>query len=113
MGSWKGAFVGILASLSGILLWVILIFFNPYVGGLPGAATILLTFIGLGLPAIIGFLSSMFKIKYLMYISFISSLPASLYLAGTPSIFRFFIVISLGYLVSAILLTINSPHIKS
>jgi len=104
-----GAFVGIVASISGIILWVISNFFNPYVVGI-SKETIPITFTFLGLPAILGFIASLYGTKGLMYVVFIGSLPLSLYLAGTPGIFRFFLFVSLGYLVSAILLTMNKEN---
>jgi len=100
-----GTVVGIVASTSGIILWAILNFFNPYSTKGITEAMIKITFMGLGLPAISGLVASVFKIKWLMYAVFIASLPLSLYLAGTPSIFKLFLLVSLFYLVSAILLT--------
>lgn len=99
-----GTVVGIVASVSGIILWVIMNFFNPYSTSSITEVTIR-TFWGLGLPAICGLVASVFRIKWLIYIAFIVSLPLSLYLAGTPSIFKLFLLISLSYLVSAILRT--------
>lgn len=102
-----GTVVGIVASISGIILWVIMNFFNPYSTEGINEATIKITFIGLGLPAISGFIASVFRIKWLMYTVFIVSLPLSMYLAGTPSIFKYFLLVSLCYLVSAILITMD------
>jgi len=105
-----GIFVGIVASVSGIILWVILNFFNPYSAEGISDATIKVTFIGLGLPGIIGFGASAFRIKWLMYTVFIVSLPLSMYLAGTPSIFKLFLLVSVCYLVSAILITTDKKN---
>ena len=102
-----GTVVGIVGSVSGFLLWAILNFFNPYSTEGITEATIEITFWGLGLPAISGVVASVFRIKWLMYVVFIVSLPLSLYLAGTPSIFKLFLLISLSYLVSAILITMD------
>jgi len=96
-----GAFVGIVASVSGIILWVIPNIFNE---------AIPITFVGLGLPAILGFIASLYGTSWLMYVVFIGSLPLSLYVAMTPSIFRFFLLVSLGYLASAILLTMDKRN---
>lgn len=102
-----GTFVGIVASISGIMLWTIMNFFNPYSTEGINEGTIKVTLIGLGLPAISGFLASAFRIKWLMYTVFIVSLPLSIFLAGTPSIFKLFLLVSLCYLISAILITMG------
>ncbi|WP_242831336.1 hypothetical protein [Desulfitobacterium dehalogenans] len=93
-----GAFIGLAASVSGIILWAILNIFKEV---LP------ITFVGLGLPAILGLVASIYGVIWLMYVVFIYSLPLSLYLVMTPSAFRPFLLVSLGYLASAILLTLD------
>lgn len=100
-----GIAVGIVASIGGIILWLILNFFNPYSTEGITEGTIKITFMGLGLPAISGLVAAVFRIKWLMYAVFIGSLPLSLYLAGTPSIYKLFLLVSLSYLISAILIT--------
>lgn len=105
-----GIFVGIVASVSGIILWAILNFFNPYSAEGISDATVKITFLGLGLPAIFGFGASVFRIKWLMYTVFIVSLPLSMYLAGTPSIFKLFLLVSVCYLVSAILMKTDKKN---
>lgn len=96
-----GAFVGFVASLSGIILWTIP---NIFINLIP------ITFVGLGLPAILGLIASLYGTTWLMYVVFIYSLPLSLYVAMTPSIFRFFLFVSLGYLASAVLLTMDKRN---
>lgn len=100
-----GMLIGIAASLSGTLLWAMLNFFNPYSPVGSAKETIIRTFIGLCVPAFCEFYALIFRAKRLMYTAFIVSLPLSLYLAATPSIFKLFLLVSLGYLVSAILIT--------
>jgi len=101
-----GVFVGIVAAVSGLVLSVILGLFNPYVGGIAKEA-IPVAFIGLGLPAILGFIASLYGTTWLMYVVFIYTLPVSLYLAATPGIFRFFIFVTFGYLLAAISLSMD------
>ena len=105
-----GAIVGFVASICGIVLWIGLIYFNPYSSqGIDEDVTIR-TFFGLGLPAIIGMIGSVFRIRWLMYAVFIVSLPLSLYLVGTPGIFKLFFLASSGYLLSALLITVGKKN---
>jgi len=97
--------VGLVASLCGIILWVILNFFNPYSAAGITQETIIVTFIGLGLPAIIGLVGSVLRKEWLMYLVSVISLPLSAFLSGSPSIFKLFILVTMSYLVSAILFT--------
>ena len=101
-----GVFVGLVAAVSGLILSVILGLFNPYVGGI-AKEVIPVAFIGLGLPAVLGFIASLYGTTWLMYVVFIYTLPVSLYLAGTPGIFRFFILVTFGYLLAAISLSMD------
>ncbi|MEA5023361.1 hypothetical protein SDC9_35665 [bioreactor metagenome] len=99
-----GIFIDIAATVSGIIvfilwaLWAIQYTFNE---------TIPIIFIGFGLPVILGLVASFYGIIWLMYGVFVYSLPLSLYAAMTPSVLRFFLLVSLGYLASAILLTLD------
>ena len=102
-----GSIVGLFASIGGITLWIILIYFNPYSSGGIAEDVMIRTFFGLLLPSIIGTIGSAFRIRWLMYVVFIVSLPLNLYLAGTPGIFKLFLIVSLGYLLSAILISIE------
>lgn len=105
-----GAIVGFGASISGIALWIVLIYFNPYAGGIIAKDVFSRTLLGLLSPAIIGMIGSAVRIKWLMYAVFIVSLPLSLYLAGTPGIFKYFFLVSLGYLLSAVLITMGKKN---
>lgn len=101
-----GVVIGIVASISTLVLFIIMNFFNPYTSTSPNDV-LLSTFCGLGLPAILALVAALDRKAWLMYVVFIGSLPLSFYLAGTPSIFRYFILFSLGYLIAAIFLTID------
>lgn len=107
-----GSGLGIISSISGVILWVILNFLNPYSSEGSIEATIRITFMWLGLPAICGLVASVFRIKWLMYTTFIVSLPFSSYMAATPSIFKLFILVSLCYLVSAVLMIRRVTKVK-
>ncbi|WP_172625544.1 hypothetical protein [Desulfitobacterium sp. LBE] len=101
-----GVLVGIVASVSGIALSVILCLFNPYVGGI-AKETIPVALFGLGLPALMVGVASLYGMFWLSCVAFIYSLPLSLYLAGTPGLFRFFLPVSIGYLILAITLRVD------
>lgn len=101
-----GVLVGIVASVSGIALSVILCLLNPYVGGI-AKETIPVALFGLGLPALMVGVASLYGMFWLSCVAFIYSLPLSLYLAGTPGLFRFFLPVSIGYLILAITLRVD------
>lgn len=85
----KPAILGLISGILSICLWIIFSFFNPY-SNTTDIEPILNTFIMLCLPACLAIISSLMSKKVLMLIAFIWSLPISLYVAMTPSIFAIF-----------------------
>lgn len=90
-----------LASIGTIVLWCLLNFFNPYAE--PANELLLRTFIFLFVPACLALTATYVKKPLLMIIASVWSLPISLYLLMTPSIFALFGVTSILYLVGGIL----------
>jgi len=89
-----------LAGLSGmgsILLWCILIIFNPYTDVMNWSPA-LNTFIMLFLPGCLALIAMVYSYRLLLLIAFGWSILPSLYMAGTPGIFAWFGVTSIGYL---------------
>jgi hypothetical protein len=93
-----GLILGVIAGVFSIVLWMVLVFYNPYTtSGFDNVAVN--TFFMLCLPACLAIISSFMKKKYLMLIAFIWSLPISLYLMLTPGIFAWFIAPSMIYFI--------------
>ncbi len=105
--------VGTTAAAVSILLWTILVFINPY---RDRAAieidTLVVTLATLLFPACLALYSSLRLKNKPMFVSFFWSLPVSLYLTGTPGIFKFFGLTSVLYLASAVLMFINKAYIN-
>lgn len=95
---------GMIASVGCIILSMILLFGNPYSGTRAGTDTIVFISIMVILPACLGVTASLFRLRVLMIIVFIWSLPYGLYLtvAAVPSLFNLFGAVLLFYLVSAL-----------
>lgn len=93
------AILGVISGVLSICLWVIFSFFNPYSNATDIEPKLNL-FIMLCLPACLAMNSSVMTKKSLMLIAFIWSLPISLYVAMTPSIFALFGVTCFAYLIS-------------
>jgi hypothetical protein len=93
-----GLFLGVMAGISSISLWFVLIFNNPY--STPTHEPAVITFLMLVLPSCLAIVASFTSRKFLMLIAFLWSFPISLYLIGTPGIFALFGVTSLFYLIS-------------
>lgn len=104
--------IGLISGIISILLWVLLIFFNPYSEQFD-ESTVLITLFCLVLPAIIAILSFYKSINLLMLLAFISSLPLSLYLLMTPGVFLIFGFTCLAYLISYILMVLTKRNLKS
>lgn len=98
-----GIIIGAIAGLFSIGLWVVLVFYHPYTAASPDEAAAN-TFITLVLPACLAIVASIMKKKYFMLISFVWSLPISLYLALTPGIFAWFIAPCIAYLICFLLM---------
>ncbi|WP_425800800.1 hypothetical protein ACHOLT_11675 [Desulfitobacterium sp. Sab5] len=108
-----GATIGVTASILGIVLWMIFIFYNPYVKDVVTDEQLKITFVRLGLPAACILVASVVNQAWLLYITFAVSLPFYGYMAGTPGIFRLFGLVSVGSIVSAILITIGKRQRRS
>ncbi|MHB1652438.1 MAG: hypothetical protein ACYCVD_08165 [Desulfitobacteriaceae bacterium] len=99
--------IGTLSSIVGISLWTILVFANPYTTNDTTDISAKITFVRLGLPAVGGLVASIFNQVWLMCIVLFGSLPFYFYMAGTPSIFKLYGVVWLGFSISAILMVIG------
>jgi len=98
-----GSILGVIAGVFSIVLWIMLVFYNPYTrSGSEDMATT--TFVTLCLPACLAIVSSFMNKKYLMLIAFIWSLPISLYVMLTPGIFAWFIAPCISYLICFLLM---------
>ena len=100
--------VGLFASIGGMGLTIILLHFNPYSNDVNSSGTVGVIYATLFAPALFALILLIFKKHRLMFISFLWSLPMSFYLGGTPGIFKFFGVICVLYLVSALLSIIKN-----
>jgi len=96
--------IGVISSICTMILWIILAFFNPYTHERAENDVLLSTLFSLFVPACLALLSSVIPKPSLMFISFFWSLPVSLYMTMTPSIFKLFGVTSFMYLISGILI---------
>ncbi|TLS50061.1 hypothetical protein FE782_22255 [Paenibacillus antri] len=105
MKLWK--LVGVLASGGSILLWVLFAFYNPYTHATVGNEPLVTTFFTLLLPALVALIASLIKKPSYMFVSFVWSLPISMYAAMTPSIFKLFGAISVMYLLSGMLMVMD------
>ncbi|WLD94310.1 hypothetical protein [Alkalihalobacillus sp. AL-G] len=99
--------IGFVASISSIVLWIIMIFLNPYSPG-TSLDVVINTFVTLLTPACVVLIGTYFNHSPAIYIGFVISLPISLYLLGTPGIFLFFGVTSFLYLITAVLFTVHN-----
>ncbi|MGG1513838.1 hypothetical protein ABE504_00385 [Paenibacillus oryzisoli] len=103
----KFSLPAMLASLVSLSLSITFLFWNPYTSTAADKDTMLIVTVMLILPACLGVLAVFRQSRLLMAITFIWSLPYSLYLAlaAIPSIFNGFAVVLLLYLTA--LLSIN------
>lgn len=104
--------VGLMASLGGMALTIILLYFNPYGHGDVSSGTVKIAYATLFAPAVFALIPLLFKKHRLMFISFLWSLPISIYLGGTPGIFKLFGVICILYLISALLFLFKTARLK-
>lgn len=104
--------IGSLAGLVSIILWIILHFYNPYVD-----ATDMISWrqsiITLLLPAILAIAASLSTQYIFLFIAFLWSLPFSLYLAFTSGIFALFAVTCVAYLISYIMMYVDIRKTRS
>nr|WP_145162738.1 hypothetical protein [Paenibacillus terrae] len=103
------ALLATIAGTATILLWMMLGFFNPYSSSLE-TAPLQITFFTLCVPAVLAIVSAWFRLKALVLIAFLWSLPISLYLAMTPGIFAWFGATSCAYLVTYFLMLAERPR---
>lgn len=96
--------IGLLASIGSMVLWDILAFYNPYAHQPVAKDVLLSTSLTLLAPAVLAFIASVIKKRFLMYLAFIWSLPSSFYAVMTPSIFILFGLTSLLYLAAGIMM---------
>lgn len=105
--------VGLLASIGGMFLTIIFIYFNHYGYGGISSGTVKIAYATLFAPALFALVTLLFKKYRLVFVAFLWSLPISLYLSGTPGIFKMFGVICTLYLVTALLFLFNNAFLKS
>ncbi|UUZ80911.1 hypothetical protein LJK88_40105 [Paenibacillus sp. P26] len=94
-------FAGTGSAVFGILLWVILIFFNPY-HDVISADTLWITFALMPPPAGLALISAARRSAAGLLATGIWSLPLGLYLAATPGIFRWFGAAVFLYFIAAL-----------
>ncbi len=97
-----GLFLGVIAGVSSIFLWVVFSFLNPYSS--PAADSLVNTFVTLFLPACLAIFASITSKKFLMLVAFLWSIPISYYVSLTPGIFALFGVTCLLYLMCFLLM---------
>lgn len=94
--------LGCFASMTSIILWITLIWIDPYFEGMNKVNPII-SFIMLVCPALL-FLLGLFQLRsMLMLISFVWSIPYSLFMLLTLSIFMLFGVTSFIYFICIVL----------
>ena len=104
--------LGIIAGLSSISLWLVLVFFNPYSSD-DGARIAVITFTMLLLPACLAIIAAIQPNSTGMLIASVWSLPVSAYLAMTPGIFAYFGLSSVIYLVSFIMMLLGKKIVNN
>lgn len=102
-----GKYIGVFAGLVSIILWSIMIFFNPYSSAVISSETIAITFMMLLAPAIVAILSIFLNKPYFMLGAFVWALPMSLYAMLTPGMFKLFGLTCFLYFVSFLLLNVH------
>lgn len=98
--------IGYCSSLLTFILWIILVWFNPYVEGM-NQDGILISLIVLVFPALLFVFGLFLSRSMFLLISFIWSFPYSLYMLFTPSIFLLFGVTNLIYLLCFVSFRVN------
>lgn len=99
--------IAVIGAISAIILSVIFLIFNPYNGNtttVPTAMIVTLMFI---VPALIVIIGSVKTKASWLFISSVWTLPYSIYMFLTPSIFKLLLLPACFYLVSAILIMLN------
>ena len=91
--------LGGIGGFASIVLWIIFTFLNPYSNGTE-MGPIVIIFLMLFLPACLALVATISSRRLLMLLSFIWSLPFSLYVVLTPGIFALFGATCMLYLIS-------------
>lgn len=105
--------LGIAGSLLGILLWIILIFFNPYGSEQTKPGTFYITFLMLCLPAIVAILTLVYNRLKLIWVVLIWTLPYGLFFSATPGIFNVYGIVLVIYLIAAIFGSVDKTDTKN
>jgi hypothetical protein len=102
----KLSVTGLVGSILCILLSCILLFWNPYSSNAVGRDAYTIIFIMLILPACCGAVGSIWRVRFLMGVVLIWSLPYGIYLsvASVPSLFNLYAVVLLLYAISIIMI---------
>jgi len=98
---------GLFAAALAVYYWVRMVFTNPYNGPVH-SDVVFNTFVMVLLPACLAMASILIKKPLLMYGAFLLALPTGFYMALTPGIFKWYGVVLVLYLASAILMTLDS-----
>ena len=98
---------GVVASSGSGVLWLLFLFVNPYSNAEMSAVTYSIAFAMCSL-SVLGIIASVKGRIYLMYLVFLGSVPAGLYFLLTPGVFKWFGALCMLYLVSAMLMTLDS-----
>jgi hypothetical protein len=95
---------GIIASVGCIILSCILLFLNPYSSEPADYETVLIIVVMLIAPACVGIIASILRVRFLLIVALVWSLPYGLYLsvASIPSLWNLYSVVLILYLISAV-----------
>jgi hypothetical protein len=103
-----GRLAGLLAALSAIALYAVLVFFNPYVSSPGQGGTDVTTHVVVALMVVLALTAawaSLYGRPLVLVLTFLLSfVPFGLYMLGTPGVFLWIGVADLLYLLAALLL---------
>ena len=105
-------FLGIIAGVSSVFLWLVLNFFNPYSSTPAGNETMTITFITLVLPVCLAIIAAICSKGIEMLIAFLCSVPVRAYFDLTPGIFTFFGLSNFVYFVSFVMLILGQKVVN-
>ncbi|RIW28942.1 hypothetical protein D3H55_20470 [Bacillus salacetis] len=95
--------LGMSSGIASLALWLLFSFHNPY-STVTDIGPMFITFFMLCLPGALAIAASIKRKPKWLFLSFIWSLPLSLYLVLTPGVFALFGVTSIMYLMGFILM---------
>ncbi|MBI1877108.1 MAG: hypothetical protein HYR94_02545 [Chloroflexi bacterium] len=99
-------FIGLIAASLTVILYSVLLFFNPYTNQPATAETHWIAVIMILLALLVGW-ASLKYMPVLIFLAFLASFfPVGLYMLGTPGLFRAIGVGNLLYLMAVILMVI-------